>query len=68
MSHIPTHKMPIDPEILQMKIEIPKLLAELSYRDQQEAIRLMREWGEKKRTINSMYEELNQIVNGVKAG
>ncbi|WP_416149458.1 hypothetical protein ACM26V_00210 [Salipaludibacillus sp. HK11] len=54
--------LPIDPEILKKRMQIPKLLAKLSYQDEEEAIRLMRQWGEKKQPITSMYNELIDIV------
>ncbi|WP_078597145.1 hypothetical protein [Evansella clarkii] len=55
--------LPIDPVILHKKMEIPKLIAELSYQDEKEALRLMREWGEKKKPITPMYDELTELLS-----
>ncbi len=52
-------KLPIDMDILQKRREIPIKLAELSYKDKDQAIILMRKWGEKKTPISELHEKIS---------
>jgi len=54
--------LPIDLEFIKKKSEIPEKLAELSYKDQDEAVRLMREWGERKIPITAIHKELSDCL------
>jgi len=51
--------LPIKQELLQKEIEVPHLLAKLTYSDQEEAVRYMRMWGENRIAISEIYEELS---------
>lgn len=54
--------LPIDLNIIEMRKEIPKKIAELSYKDEKEAIHYLRLWGEKKIAITEIYEQLCQSL------
>lgn len=56
---------PIDPVIIQKHAAIPGLIAELSYIDEGSAIDYMRVWGEKKKPISTMFEELSSELGQV---
>lgn len=58
--------LPIDPIILKKRMAIPTLIAELSYINQDEAIRYIRLWGEKKVAITIIYDQLNEILSETK--
>ncbi|PPA71930.1 hypothetical protein [Jeotgalibacillus proteolyticus] len=49
---------PIDREVLEQRMAIPVLLAELSYKNTEKSVELMREWGEKKLPITPMYDKI----------
>ncbi|WP_370222048.1 hypothetical protein [Cytobacillus sp.] len=49
---------PIDPEFLKKRKAIPEKIAELSYKNEQEAIKYMRIWGEKAMPITELFDEL----------
>lgn len=53
------NNLPIDPEFLQKRMMIPVKIAELSYQDEEAAIKYLRIWGEKKMAITDLFEELN---------
>ncbi len=50
--------LPIDLDILQKRKSIPIKLAELSYLNNEKAIELLREWGEKRVPITPLYEKI----------
>ncbi|MBC2158702.1 hypothetical protein HCB21_02895 [Listeria booriae] len=41
---------------------IPKMIAELTYLDKETAIKYMQIWGEKKKTITDIYDELYSLT------
>lgn len=49
---------PIDPEILRKRKSIPAKIAELSYKNEEAAIKYMRIWGEKTMPITVLFDEL----------
>lgn len=55
-------KLPINPDILQKRMEIPVKIAELSYKNEKQAIEFMRLWGEKRITINEIHEKLSTAL------
>ncbi|PAQ15041.1 hypothetical protein CD798_08335 [Bacillaceae bacterium SAOS 7] len=50
--------LPIDLDLLEKRIAIPALLAELSYLNEQRSVELVRVWGEKTMPITSLYDLL----------
>ncbi|MBM7584997.1 hypothetical protein JOC86_001534 [Bacillus pakistanensis] len=42
---------------------LPDKLAELSYQQPEEALRLLRNWGEGKQPVNSLFEEVTDLLN-----
>lgn len=58
--------LPIDPEFLRKRMLIPVKLAELSYLNQEAAIKYLRIWGEKRMPITELFDELNQIISHLK--
>ncbi|WP_156290743.1 hypothetical protein [Oceanobacillus salinisoli] len=61
--------LPIDLELLKKREEIPIKLAELSYRNSEQAVILLRKWGEKKSPVSVLHKEICDYINreGVKA-
>lgn len=55
-------KLPIDLDLLHKRKEIPALLAELSYKDPNQAITYLREWGEKKTPITELHDKLRRSL------
>jgi hypothetical protein len=55
--------LPIDLEFLQKRKMIPVKIAELSYKDEEAAIKFMRIWGEKKMAISVLFEELTTALS-----
>lgn len=56
-------KLPIDMDLVQKNIEIPKKIAELSYKDEKKAIHYLRIYGEKKLPISELYSKLSEEVS-----
>lgn len=54
--------LPIEPEILAKRSEIPSLIAKLSYKNESKAVEFVRMWGEKRSPITEIYEELKEAV------
>jgi hypothetical protein len=54
--------LPIDLEFLQKRSMIPVKIAELSYKDEEAAIKYMRIWGEKKMAITELFAELTSAL------
>jgi hypothetical protein len=54
--------LPIDLEFLQKRSMIPIKIAELSYKDEEAAIKYMRIWGEKKMAISELFAELTSAL------
>lgn len=52
------NNLPIDPEFLQKRKMIPVKIAELSYKNEEAAIKYLRIWGEKKMPISELFDEL----------
>lgn len=52
--------LPIDPEILRKSAAIPSKIAELSYKDENAAIKYLRIWGEKKLPVTELFNEISQ--------
>ncbi|QKY69440.1 hypothetical protein [Lentibacillus sp. CBA3610] len=57
--------LPIDTDLLKKREEIPIKLAELSYVDSDQAINLLRKWGEKSSPITVLHEELNDSLKDI---
>jgi hypothetical protein len=55
--------LPIDLEFLQKRAMIPVKIAELSYKNEEAAIKYMRIWGEKKMAITELFEELTSALS-----
>ena len=51
-------KHPIDKNIVQKRAQIRKLLVEISYKDEQLAIQMLRRWVEDQVPVTKMYDEL----------
>jgi len=51
-------KLPINMNLIEKEIEIPDLLAKLTYKNEDLAIGYMRLWGEKKMTISEIHKKL----------
>jgi hypothetical protein len=58
-----SNDLPIDLEFLQKRQMIPVKIAELSYRDEEAAIKYMRIWGEKKMAISELFAELTTALS-----
>lgn len=54
--------LPIDLELLKKREEIPEKLAALSYINKEQAIVLLRNWGEKKVSISILHGELTNFL------
>ncbi len=50
--------LPVDLDLLKKREEIPIKLAELSYNDSDEAINLLRKWGEKTSPITELHDDI----------
>lgn len=50
--------LPIDPEFLRKRMMIPVKIAELSYVNEEAALKYMRIWGEKRMPITELFDEL----------
>lgn len=57
--------LPIDLDLLKKREEIPIRLAELSYRNSEQAIILLRKWGEKKLPITILHKEISDCLKEV---
>ncbi|MDR7237171.1 hypothetical protein [Neobacillus drentensis] len=57
------NELPIDLEFLQKRKMIPIKIAELSYKDEEAAIKYLRIWGEKKMAITVLFDELTVALN-----
>lgn len=55
--------LPIDLEILRKRQAIPAKIAELTYIDQDAALKYMRIWGEKKMAITELFDELSMTLS-----
>jgi hypothetical protein len=55
--------LPIDPEFLRKRMMIPVKITELSYKDEEAAIKYVRIWGEKKMAISELFDELIVALN-----
>ena len=55
-------RLPIDMDLLKKREEIPVKLAELSYKDQDQAIVLLREWREREVPISTLHEKLRSLL------
>jgi hypothetical protein len=52
-----TNELAIDMEIVKKRAYLPVKLAELSYMDQEAALRLLREWGAGAKPVSQLWEE-----------
>lgn len=50
--------LPIDRELLEKRKMIPVKLAELSYTKPEVVLVLLRDWGEKKKPITTLFDEI----------
>lgn len=55
--------LPIDLEFLQKRMAIPVKIAELSYLNEEAALKYMRIWGEKRMPITELFDELVSALN-----
>lgn len=56
------YPFPIDWELVHMMAYLPVKLAELSYRDQEAAIDYLRDWGEKKKEVPQLWDEVTEAL------
>lgn len=56
--------LPINLDLLKKREEIPIKLAELSYSNENQAVILLRKWGEKKSPITDLHQEINDCLKG----
>jgi hypothetical protein len=56
-------ELPIDPEFLRKRMMIPAKIAELSYRNEESALKYLRIWGEKRMPITDLFDELILALN-----
>jgi hypothetical protein len=56
-ANIPTNEFPIDLEIIHKLAHLPTKLSELSYKDPETALQLLRAWGEGKKPITPLWDE-----------
>lgn len=54
--------LPIPVERLHQHANLPIKLAELSHIDAQKALSLLRDWGEGKKTIKALWEEITKHI------
>jgi len=57
------NNLPICMDVLKKRSEIPKIIAEISYQDENKAIYYMRVWGEKRKPITELHDELLKTNN-----
>lgn len=55
--------LPISPERIYQHSQLPVKLAELSHKDKEAAISLLQDWGEGKKTIKILWEEIHQRLD-----
>lgn len=55
--------LPIDLDLLRKRMAIPAKIAELSYTNQNEAIKYLRIWGEKKMPVTDLFNELSSLLS-----
>lgn len=53
------NSLPIDMDLIQKKIEIPTILADLSEADPKQALYLLREWGDRKIPVEELHYEIS---------
>lgn len=53
----------IDPETVKKNAYLPVKLAELSYQQPEAALRLLREWGEGKKPVKFLFEEVTDLLH-----
>lgn len=63
---VKTMPLPISLDLLKMHEEIPEKLAELSYRDPDKAIVLLRKFGEDKAPISELHKEICICLKEIK--
>lgn len=63
---MPDTILPISPDLLRKRAAIPEKIAELSYRDRDQAIHYLRIWGEHRMPITPLFAELEKALS--KAG
>ncbi|TYR82127.1 hypothetical protein FZC66_00580 [Priestia megaterium] len=56
----------IDPEIIKKHAYLPEMLAKLSYQQPEEALRLLRNWGEGNQPVKSLFEEVTDLLHNEK--
>lgn len=49
-------KLPIDPEIIRKNAYLPDKLAQLSYKNPEAAMAILREWGEGRKAITQLWD------------
>jgi hypothetical protein len=60
--------LPIDQEILKKRSMIPNKIAELSYFNQEAAIKYLRIWGERKMPVTELFQELTEVISDITNG
>lgn len=61
------NKWLIDPELIRKNAYLPEKLAELSYLQPKEALRLLRNWGEGKQPLKSLFDEVTDLLYNEKS-
>jgi hypothetical protein len=56
-------KFPIDPEIIKKRAFMPDRLSELSKVDPEAALRLLRDWGDGKKAITDLWDEIMSLLD-----
>lgn len=60
---MPTNDLPISVELVQKRAYLPCKLAELSYKNPEYALQLLRAWGDGKKPITTLWEETIKAIN-----
>lgn len=53
----------INPETVKQHAYLPVKLADLSYQQPEAVLRLLREWGEGKKPVRILYEEVTDLLD-----
>jgi hypothetical protein len=56
------NKWLIDPETVNKHAYLPVKLAELSYQQPEDTLRLLQEWGEGKKSVKNLFEEVTDLL------
>lgn len=65
LKSIDSSDLPIDMELVKKHAYLPVKLAQLSYVDSEGALRLLRQWGEGKKPVSSLWVEIIEALDPV---